>query len=96
MSRCPAVFEMLLRVLAAYISASRAWLSEQAHTQSCLAAIGREGSSRRQMSSQEREELRIALTAAQESASVQLLLEVCLPSQEDRRVRREGGRREGR
>ena len=39
------------------------------------------------MSPEEREELRIALTAAQESAIIQLLLEVCLPSKQDREVR---------
>ena len=38
------------------------------------------------MTPDEREELRIALTAAQESAIIQLLLEVCLPSQSDRKV----------
>ena len=80
------MFEMVLRVLAAYTSASRAWLTEQAHVQTCMAAVGREGSSGRQVSPQEREELRIALTAAQESAAIQLLLEACLPTQEDRKV----------
>ena len=35
---------------------------------------------------EEREELRIALTAAQESAIIQLLLEVCLPTPQDRQV----------
>ena len=80
------MFEMVLRVLAAYTSASRAWLTEQAHVQNCMAAVGRDGSTGRQVSPQEREELRIALTAAQESASIQLLLEACMPTQEDRKV----------
>ena len=39
-----------------------------------------------QLSMQDREELRIALTAAQESAIIQLLLEICLPTDEDRKV----------
>ena len=35
---------------------------------------------------QERDELRIALTVAQESAIIQLLLEICLPTEEDKKV----------
>ena len=80
------MFEMVLRVLAAYTSASRAWLTEQAHIQNCMAAISREGLSGRHVTPQEREELKVALTAAQESAAIQLLLETCLPSEEDRMV----------
>ena len=37
----------------------------------------------------EREELKGALVAAQESAIVQLLLEICLPTEEERKVGRE-------
>lgn len=77
---------MVLRVLAAYMSASRTWLSGQAHTQNCLAANNKDGSSLTQPSAQEREELRIALTATQESAAIQILLEMCLPTDEDRKV----------
>ena len=39
-----------------------------------------------QLGHQDRDELRIALTAAQESAIIQLLLEVCLPQEDDRKV----------
>ena len=35
----------------------------------------------------EREELKNALIAAQESAAIQILLEVCLPTAEERKVR---------
>ena len=35
---------------------------------------------------QERDELCIALTAAQESAIIQLLLEICLPTEQDKKV----------
>ena len=35
---------------------------------------------------EERDELCVALIAAQESASIQLLLEVCLPTDEDEKV----------
>ena len=34
---------------------------------------------------QENEELRIALTASQESSMIQLLLEICLPNEQDKR-----------
>lgn len=48
------------------------------------------------LSSQEREELRVALTAAQESGIIQLLLEICLPNDKDREVRKQGERKGGR
>ena len=38
------------------------------------------------MTKQERDELRVALTVAQESAIIQLLLEICLPTEEDKKV----------
>ena len=82
--RCPPVLEMLLRVLVAYSSASRAWLLEKCHAQNCI-TVATSGSSDSSVSSsgrlsvQERKELCVALTAAQESAMIQLLLEMCLP-----------------
>lgn len=83
--RCPPVFEISLRVLAAYTSMSRAWLAEHAHTQSCVAVATSEGSSSSLAASkQQRDELCVALTATQESAVVQLLLEICLPTEEDK------------
>lgn len=89
LSRCAPVFEMLLRVLAAYTSASRTWLLDHCHTQNCIAMATTDGattSSSSHMSMQERKELCVALTAAQESAIVQLLLEVCLPTEQDKKV----------
>ena len=38
---------------------------------------------------QEREELKIALIATQESAAAQILLEVCLPTEFERKVKQE-------
>ena len=43
-------------------------------------------SSASHVTKQERDELCIALTAAQESAIIQLLLEICLPTEEDNKV----------
>lgn len=80
--RCPPVLEMLLRVLAAYTSASRAWLLNHCHTQNCI-AMTTSTNTDGHMTVQERKALCVALTAAQESAIVQLLLEVCLPDAEE-------------
>ena len=85
------MLEMLLRVLAAYTSASRAWLLEYCHTHNCIAMATNTdtsitSSSSGHMTSQERKELCVALTAAQESGIVQLLLEMCLPTSEDEKV----------
>lgn len=87
--RCPPVFEILLRILAAYSSASKAWLQEHAHTQNCIALATPEAmtSLSGHVTKHEREELCIALTAAQESAIVQLLLEICIPTEQDVKVR---------
>ena len=45
-------------------------------------------SSASHVTKQERNELCIALTAAQESAIIQLLLEICLPTEQDKKVAR--------
>ena len=103
--RCSCVFEILLRVLAAYISASRVWLLEHSHKLNCMSQASSDPSGNPletssieeqviifiilvvyHLSSQEREELRVALTAAQESGIIQLLLEICLPNDKDREV----------
>lgn len=66
---------MLLRVLQASLAASRSQLSR--HQLVTAAADCR-------VSEAEREELRTALVAAQDSCVLQILLEACLESQEDR------------
>ena len=72
------------------MSASKTWLHQQAHLQNCVATshpdLTAEG-----LTKQEREEMCIALSATQESALIQLLLEMCLPTQEDKEVRRDKG-----
>ena len=78
--RCPPLFEVLLHVLAAYLAASRVWLSEHAHTQKCVSLAMKDPNT---AAIQEKEELRDVIIATQESAVVQLLLEICLPTEED-------------
>ena len=86
--RCPPAFDILLRILSAYTAASRSWLHEHAYTQNCIATATPESltSTASHVTKQERDELRIALTVAQESAIIQLLLEICLPTEEDKKV----------
>ena len=81
------MFSLLLKVLAAYTLASKTSLLEEAHTQSCVAMATPEVATSlatAQALRQERDELCVALTAAQESAVVQLLLEICLPNEKDK------------
>lgn len=73
--RCAGVLKVLLRVLQASLAASRSQLSR--HQLDTAAADCR-------VSEAEREELRTALVAAQDSCVLQILLEACLESQEDR------------
>lgn len=75
----------MLRCLAAYTSAAKAWLHEQAHLQTCMAAAHPDAAGSH-VTKQERDEMCIALSATQESALIQVLLEVCLPTKEDKEV----------
>ena len=56
------------------------WLSEHAHTQKCISLAMKDPKT---AAIQEREELRDAVIATQDSVVVQLLLEMCLPTEED-------------
>ncbi|EDO44556.1 predicted protein, partial [Nematostella vectensis] len=78
--RCPPMFDIVVRVLLAYLAASRTMLSQHLHTQQAPRTNS--------AVEQEREELRVALVAAQESAAVQLLLEICLPNEQDKQSSR--------
>ena len=82
------MFDILLRILSAYTAASKSWLHEHAYTQNCIAMATPESltSTATHVTKQERDELCIALTAAQESAIIQLLLEICLPTDQDKKV----------
>lgn len=74
--RCPPLFDLLVRVLMGYLAGSRALLSQylQAHPASRTEGVAVE---------QEREELKAALVTAQESAAIQILLEVCVKTPQD-------------
>ncbi|BFZ18552.1 hypothetical protein BsWGS_21591 [Bradybaena similaris] len=65
--RCPPILEIVLRILSAYTQACRVYLNSHVMD----AAITEK--------EKDRQELKTALLAAQESAIVQILLEVCLP-----------------
>nr|CAD7400477.1 unnamed protein product [Timema poppensis] len=76
--RCTPMLEIVLRVLEASLAASRNQLSKHMLEYPMLSRSG-------QVSNEtEREELRAALVATQESAALQILLEACLETEEDR------------
>ena len=84
-SRCAPLFTVITRVLMGYLAASRAMLSQHILANS---NPGKNATNTSSMNSeQEREELKAALLAAQESSVVQILLEVCLLTPEERQVR---------
>ncbi|CAG5122619.1 unnamed protein product [Candidula unifasciata] len=70
--KCPPILEIVLRILSAYTQACRVYLSSHVMD----AAVTEK--------EKDRQELKIALLAAQESAVVQILLEVCLPLESEK------------
>ncbi|XP_028396376.1 integrator complex subunit 2-like [Dendronephthya gigantea] len=80
--RCAPIFTVITRVLMGYLAASRAMLNQHilANSNPGPSASGTSCSN----PEQEREELKSALLAAQESAVVQILLEVCLKTPEEK------------
>ena len=72
------LLELTLRNLQAYLLGSRAHLSEHIATTQNTEKPGQV------VNLQEREELKNALVAAQESAAIQILLESCLPLQDEK------------
>uniref|UniRef100_A0A8B9HIT2 Integrator complex subunit 2 n=2 Tax=Astyanax mexicanus TaxID=7994 RepID=A0A8B9HIT2_ASTMX len=94
--RCPPLMDITLHMLNGYLLASKAYLNahlkettefdRQTQTVSNLGLTG-------QPDTQEvtREELKNALLAAQDSAAVQILLEVCLPSFQEEQQLSAGG-----
>ncbi|XP_077292216.1 integrator complex subunit 2 [Arctopsyche grandis] len=76
--RCGPILKIVLRILEASLAASRSQLSRHLHDKPLLEKSG-------QLSSDtEREELKNALVAAQESSALQILLETCLETDDDR------------
>ncbi|XP_015117124.1 integrator complex subunit 2 [Diachasma alloeum] len=78
--RCAPVLSVILRILQATLAASTSQLSRHMQDRPLTEKVG-------QLTSEvEREDLRAALVAGQESAAVQILLEACLETDEDQRV----------
>ncbi|XP_066600597.1 integrator complex subunit 2 [Prorops nasuta] len=78
--RCAPVLSIIMRILQATLAASRSQLSRHMQDKPLIEKIG-------QLSSEtEREDLRSALIAGQESAALQILLEACLEMPDDKLV----------
>ncbi|EGI69900.1 PREDICTED: integrator complex subunit 2 isoform X1 [Acromyrmex echinatior] len=78
--RCAPILSVILRILQATLAASRSQLARHMLDKPLTEKIG-------QLTSEtEREDLRIALVAGQESAAVQILLEACLETEEDKKT----------
>ncbi|XP_041968143.1 integrator complex subunit 2 [Aricia agestis] len=75
--RCGPILKIVLRILEASLAASRSQLSRHLLDKPLLEKSGQ------LTSDAEREELKNALVAAQESAALQILLEACLETEED-------------
>lgn len=73
--RCPPFVEMILSTLNCFLQMSKSFLSS-------FMTMGSAGAGNQSLATNEQEELRITLVAAQESAAIQILLESCLPSGE--------------
>lgn len=84
-SRCAPIFTIITRVLMGYLAASRAMLNQ--HILANSSGAKSNASTSFSNVEQEREELKSALIAAQESAVVQILLEVCLLTPEEKEVK---------
>ncbi|XP_061596154.1 integrator complex subunit 2 isoform X1 [Cololabis saira] len=87
--RCPPLIDIVLHMLNGYLLASRAYL--QCHLKE-TADFDRQTVSNLGVSGQPdtpevtREELKNALLSAQDSAAVQILLEICLPNSEEQQL----------
>lgn len=78
--RCPDALAIVLRILQASLAASKSQLARHILDKPLQDKVGHI------QSENEREELRTALVASQESAAVQILLEACLETEEDRTI----------
>lgn len=78
--RCPDVLAIVLRILQASLAASKTQLTRHILDKPLIEKTGQ------LQSENEREELKTALVASQESAAVQILLEACLETAQDRQM----------
>ncbi|KAJ3589301.1 hypothetical protein NHX12_010146 [Muraenolepis orangiensis] len=93
--RCPPLIDIILHMLNGYLLASKAFLhchlketadsERQSQTVSSLGLAGQPDTPE-----VTREELKNALLAAQDSAAVQILLEVCMPTSEEQQLEAPG------
>lgn len=94
--RCPPLMDIILHMLNGYLLASKAYLNsylKETADQDIKAAPSNAMTLAGQAETMEvtREELKNALLSAQDSAAVQLLLEVCLPAEEEKTQENTGG-----
>nr|CAG4643017.1 EOG090X0154 [Ilyocryptus agilis] len=83
--RCPPAMQIVLYMLKAWLGASRTHLSRHLLDKPLLGPLATQGPGNLAgiTSDSEREELKTALIATQESAVVQIVLEICLETKED-------------
>ncbi|XP_059612357.1 integrator complex subunit 2 [Phlebotomus argentipes] len=78
--RCPDALSIVLRILQASLAASKSQLSRHIQDKPLIEKIGL------MQSEAEREELKMALVYSQETVAVQILLEACLETENDRNL----------
>ena len=85
-SRCPPAMQIVVYMLKAWLGASRTHLSRHLLEKPLLGPVATQGPGNLAgiSSDSEREELKTALIATQESAVVQIVLEICLETNEDK------------
>jgi integrator complex subunit 2 len=81
--RCPPLFEIILQIFKGYLAVSKAKLASlSVHGPSELtASLSHEQEGKNSLA--EREELRLALENTQDSVASQLLLQICLPNEQE-------------
>ena len=77
---CP-MYEIVLHMLTAFLAASRTYLAHHILDKPVLVNTTHGTDQKQVHTDAEREELKNALIATQESAIIQILLETCLPEQ---------------
>ncbi|KAG1673893.1 Integrator complex subunit 2 [Nymphon striatum] len=83
--RCPPIYEIVLHILKAFLAASQRHLSRHIlNNPMSTESMKLGGNGLCVENDNDRDELKVALVAAQESAAVQILLETCLMSDEEK------------
>nr|CAG4642304.1 EOG090X0154 [Evadne anonyx] len=94
--RCPPVMQIVVYMLKAWLGASRTHLSRHLLEKPLIGPVASQGPGNLAGIScdSEREELKTALIATQESAVVQIVLEICLETEEDKGTQKLSEQRE--